>query len=95
VKKYIYCSALFFIYGIVAALINVLTIGLIFNMKNYSIIHAIILIILIAVPIVGFFLLLLKVFRHLKEQAYYLNVYQRLVIVLIALGFTVLPYYVI
>jgi len=91
-KKYIYSSVLFFIYGIITALINVFTIELIFNVKIYSFFYDIIFTMLVIIPIIGFIILLLKLLQYLKKNVEDWKIYQSMIIVLIALGFTILPY---
>ena len=94
VKKYSIISLLFFVYGIVTALINVFTMRLIFHMKTYSVFGVILLLVLAILPIVGFIVLLWKVLWYLKKNIAEWKFYQNLLIIAIALIFTILPYYI-
>lgn len=92
-RKYIAVSILFFIFGIITALINVFLLGLIFHVQNYSFIHGILYGVLAILPIIGFLVLLLKVIQYLKKNMEGFRRYHSLIIVVIALFFTVLPYF--
>ena len=92
-RKYIGVSILFFIFGIITALINVFLLGLIFHVQNYSFIHGALYGVPTILPIIGFLVLLLKVIQYLKEKMEGFRRYHSLIIVVIALFFTVLPYF--